>query len=126
MSKLDDLSAWRMFCSLCKTRNFSDTAAEFDVEVSTVSRAVSSLETALGQDLIKRNMRPLQLTEVGSAAYESAIHVIRLHQEMIAELTQRSAQIDGKIRLSLAPGFVTRYMMPMLMEFNSMYPEISV
>ena len=83
MSKLDDLSAWRMFCSLCKTRNFSDTAAEFDVEVSTVSRAVSSLETALGQDLIKRNMRPLQLTEVGSAAYESAIHVIRLHQEMI-------------------------------------------
>lgn len=125
MSKLDDLSAWRMFCSLCKTRNFSDTAAEFDVEVSTVSRAVSSLETALGQDLIKRNMRPLQLTEVGSAAYESAIHVIRLHQEMIAELTQRSAQIDGKIRLSLAPGFVTRYMMPMLMEFNSMYPEIS-
>lgn len=84
MSKLDDLSAWRMFCSLCKTRNFSDTASEFDVEVSTVSRAVSSLETALGQDLIKRNMRPLQLTDADSAAFESAIHVIRLHQEMIA------------------------------------------
>ena len=43
MSKLDNLSAWRLFCSLCNTRNFSDTAGEFDVEVSTVSRALTNL-----------------------------------------------------------------------------------
>ena len=125
MSKLDDLGAWRMFCSLCKTQNFSDTAAEYDVEVSTVSRAISALESSIGQDLIMRNMRPLQLTEAGKQAYESALPIIRMHQEMISEITQRSANIEGKIRLSLAPGFVARYLMPMLMEFNSMYPEIS-
>lgn len=79
MSKLDDLSAWRLFCSLCNTRNFSDTAGEFDVEVSTVSRALTSLENALGQTLILRVTRPLQLTESGQIAYEHASNILLQH-----------------------------------------------
>lgn len=123
MSKLDDLSAWRLFCSLCNTRNFSDTAGEFDVEVSTVSRALTSLENALGQTLILRVTRPLQLTESGKIAYEHASNILLQHEEMVKELTQSSAGMAGKIRLSLAPGSVAVYI-PMLMEFNSQYPEI--
>ena len=123
MSKLDDLSAWRLFCSLCNTRNFSDTAGEFDVEVSTVSRALTSLENALGQTLILRVTRPLQLTESGQIAYEHASNILLQHEEMVKELTQSSAGMAGKIRLSLAPGSVAVYI-PMLMEFNSQYPEI--
>ena len=91
MSKLDDLSAWRLFCSLCNTRNFSDTAGEFDVEVSTVSRALTSLENALGQTLILRVTRPLQLTESGQIAYEHASNILLQHEEMVKELTQSSA-----------------------------------
>ena len=86
MSKLDDLSAWRLFCSLCNTRNFSDTAGEFDVEVSTVSRALTSLENALGQTLILRVTRPLQLTESGQIAYEHASNILLQHEEMVKEL----------------------------------------
>lgn len=123
MSKLDNLSAWRLFCSLCNTRNFSDTAGEFDVEVSTVSRALTSLENALGQTLILRVTRPLQLTESGQIAYEHASNILLQHEEMVKELTQSSAGMAGKIRLSLAPGSVAVYI-PMLMEFNSQYPEI--
>lgn len=114
MSKLDDLSAWRLFCSLCNTRNFSDTAGEFDVEVSTVSRALTSLENALGQTLILRVTRPLQLTESGQIAYEHASNILLQHEEMVKELTQSSAGMAGKIRLSLAPGSVAVYI-PMLM-----------
>ena len=95
MSKLDDLSAWRLFCSLCNTRNFSDTAGEFDVEVSTVSRALTSLENALGQTLILRVTRPLQLTESGQIAYEHASNILLQHEEMVKELTQSSAGMEN-------------------------------
>ena len=105
------------------TRSFSDTAGEFDVEVSTVSRALTSLENALGQTLILRVTRPLQLTESGKIAYEHASNILLQHEEMVKELTQSSAGMAGKIRLSLAPGSVAVYI-PMLMEFNSQYPEI--
>lgn len=125
MSKLDDLGAWRIFSSLCRTRNFSHTAAEFDVEISTVSRALDKLEFSLGQELITRNTRPLQLTEVGEQAFGNIEPILAMHREMLNELTSGSANLSGKIRLSLAPGFVARFLMPMLMEFNSSYPEIS-
>ncbi len=50
MTKLNDLNAWRIFVSLCRTGSFSDTAADFDIDVSTVSRSIGGLEKALGQD----------------------------------------------------------------------------
>ncbi len=125
MSKLDDFAAWRIFASLCRTKNFSDTAGEFDLDVSTVSRSISSLEKAIGQELFTRNLRPLELTPVGIIAQSHILPLLDMHREMISELQNSAAALGGKIRLSLAQGFVERYMMPMLMEFNSMYPEVS-
>lgn len=125
MTKLNDLNAWRIFVSLCRTGSFSDTAADFDIDVSTVSRSIGELEKALGQDLFSRNSRPLQLTQVGERARSHIVPLLQMHNEMISDLQQGSSQLSGKIRLSLAPGFVTRFMMPMLMEFNVMYPDIS-
>ena len=63
------------------------------------------------------------LTESGQIAYEHASNILLQHEEMVKELTQSSAGMAGKIRLSLAPGSVAVYI-PMLMEFNSQYPEI--
>lgn len=91
----------------------------------TVSRSIGGLEKALGQDLFSRNSRPLQLTQVGERARSHIVPLLQMHNEMISDLQQGSSQLSGKIRLSLAPGFVTRFMMPMLMEFNVMYPDIS-
>ncbi len=124
MTRLNDLNAWRIFVSLCRTGSFSDTAADFDIDVSTVSRSIGALEKALGQELFSRNGRPLQLTQVGERAKSHIVPLLQMHNEMISDLQQGSSQLSGKIRLSLAPGFVTRFMMPMLMEFNSMYPDI--
>jgi DNA-binding transcriptional LysR family regulator len=125
MSKLDDLGAWRLFASLCRTKNFTDTAAEFDLEVSSVSRAIASLEKNLGQELISRSVRPFQLTKNGLIAAEYVDNLLRIHHEMISELQSRNTELEGRIRLSLAQGFVERFLMPLLMEFNSLYPDVS-
>lgn len=125
MSKLDDLSAWKVFLSLSRTRNLSTTAAEFDVEVSTISRAIGSLEKALGHGLIERNTRPLKLTEAGRHAAEMMSPILDMHAEVVQELLSKNTSLSGRIRISHAQGFVEKYMMPMILEFNSMYPDIS-
>lgn len=58
MRKLDDLNLWRVFINLAQTRNFSYTAAELGVDVSTVSRMLTTLEKAVGRSLLVRNARP--------------------------------------------------------------------
>lgn len=125
MSKLDDLSAWKVFLSLSRTRNLSTTAAEFDVEVSTISRAIGSLEKALGHGLIERNTRPLKLTEAGKHAAEMMSPILDMHAEVVQELLSKNTSLSGRIRISHAQGFVEKCMMPMILEFNSMYPDIS-
>lgn len=125
MSKLNDLGAWKVFQSLARNRSLSATADEFDQDVSTISRAIVGLEKALGQDLIYRNTRPIQLTEVGVRALELIDPLLGMHQEMLSEIRSGSAMLKGKIRLSQGPGFVEKFMIPMLMEFNSYYPDVS-
>ncbi|MBQ8829606.1 MAG: LysR family transcriptional regulator [Burkholderiaceae bacterium] len=125
MKKIDDINAWKIFQSLAQSRSLSSTADEYDQDVSTISRTIAGLEKVLGQDLIYRNVRPIQLTEVGQRAYELVTPLLQIHREMISEIQAGVAPLQGKIRLSQAQGFVERFMIPLLLEFNSVYPEIS-
>lgn len=66
MKKTDDLSAWRVFVTVARSGTLSAAAKALDVEVSSISRAIGGLERTLGCELVRRNMRPLKLTESGT------------------------------------------------------------
>ena len=79
MSKTDDLSAWRVFVTVARSGTLSAAAKALDVEVSSISRAIGGLEKALGCELIRRNMRPMKLTEAGQAALKRMETILRAH-----------------------------------------------
>ena len=105
MSKTDDLSAWRVFVTVARSGTLSAAAKALDVEVSSISRAIGGLEKALGCELIRRNMRPMKLTEA---------------------LVNDNRALTGRVRLSSAPGFATRKLVPFIREFTEAHPGISV
>ena len=119
MRKIDDINAWKIFQSLAQSRSLSSTADEYDQDVSTISRTIAGLEKVLGQDLIYRNVRPIQLTEVGQRAYELVTPLLQIHREMISEIQAGVAPLQGKFRGSQAKGCVERVMIPLLLECNS-------
>ena len=125
MPKYDDLSAWKLFSSVAQSRSFSVTGSAFGVEPSTVSRAISALEASLGQRLISRGERPLALTAKGELLARRIEPILSAHRRLIEAATQGNAAIEGDIRLSVAPGFATRRLMPLLAEFSDIYPGIS-
>ena len=71
MNKLDNLNRWKIFLSLANTRNFQVTADYFESDLSTITRNLDTLEKALGQKLVFRKTRPLELTEFGKKAQRS-------------------------------------------------------
>lgn len=99
MRKLDDLNLWRVFINLAQTRNFSCTAAELGVDVSTVSRMLTTLEKAVGRSLLVRNARPLELTELGQRALDLMSDQIRRQAEIIDELQGPNTTMQGVLRL---------------------------
>lgn len=125
MPKYDDLSAWRFFSSLVQSRSFSITGSAFGVEPSTVSRAISGLEASLGQKLINRSERPLTLTAKGEWVARRIDPILSSHRRLIDAVIRDNATLEGDIRLSVAPGFATRHLMPLLAEFSEVYPRIN-
>ena len=62
---VDKLQAIRFFLKLSETLSFKQTALQFSVPPSTVSRAIKALEAELGVQLFERTTRHVRLTEAG-------------------------------------------------------------
>ena len=125
MSKTDDLSAWRVFVTVARSGTLSAAAKALDVEVSSISRAIGGLEKALGCELIRRNMRPMKLTEAGQAALKRMETILRAHDGLMEALVNDNRALTGRVRLSSAPGFATRKLVPFIREFTEAHPGIS-
>ncbi len=122
----DDLWAWRVFLAVARTGSLSGAADRLERDVSTVSRAMSGLEKALGCELFRHNTRPLQLSEAGRKALRRIENTLRAHDQMIEDLRSESRALTGRIRLSTAQGFATRRLMPILERFTRHHPELSI
>lgn len=95
MPKYDDLGSWKIFLSLAESRSFSVTAEAFGVEPSTISRTLGTLENSLGQKLVDRSARPLELTPKGLWAVKRIAPIIRSHEKLIDEMTEDSTGLEG-------------------------------
>lgn len=106
--------------------SFAAAARELNVDPSSVSRAISTLEGELGTRLFVRNTRHLALTEAGSVFTE------RLGM-LIEELAQaRDAAIDatgevrGRLRITVSNAFAMRCISPLVPAFCETYPALEL
>lgn len=125
-NRVDDLRAWQIFITYAKTGSLSACAEILELEPSSVSRTIAALEKGIGQELVLHNSRPMQLTEVGIRAVKRIEPILRAHRKFLDTLASDSAALQGHIRLSVAPGFATRRLMPFLTEFANIYPKIDI
>jgi LysR family glycine cleavage system transcriptional activator len=122
--KLPPLSSVRVFEAAARHGSFKKAAEELNITASAVSHAVQNLEDWLGLALFQRGRGKLGLTEPG-AAYAAAVgEALKAVAEATARLPGRRSQ--GRLSISAAPGFATRWLMPRLSRFTDRYPEIGV
>ena len=126
MARTDDLSAWRAFVTFAKSGTLTSAAQVLDIEISSLSRAIAGLEKALGCELIRHNTRPLQLTDAGKVALKRMETILRAHDGLLETLRNDHQAFAGRIRLSSAPGFATRRLMPIIRHFIEQHPDISI
>lgn len=126
MARTDDLSAWRAFVTFAKSGTLTSAAQVLDVDISSLSRSIAGLEKALGCELIRHNTRPLRLTDAGKVALKRMETILRAHDGLLETLRNDHQALTGRIRLSSAPGFATRRLMPIIRPFIEQHPDISI
>lgn len=124
MRRLPPLNALRVFESAARHRSFAEAGKELFVTSSAVSHQVKTLEEYLGLSLFDRSRRTVTLTPAGEQYLTSVRHAF----DEIEMATQRltANQESNVVKISVAPTFLTRWLMPRMARFQDLYPDIEL
>ncbi len=120
---LDNL---RLFSDVMLQRSFARVAEQRGIAPSSVSRAIKNLETELGLRLFQRSTRRLEPTEAAKSDFsrvKPALDEIETAQQIA---TDADAEPRGTLRITAPAVFANRAIVPLLPEFASAYPELSL
>ena len=126
MSKLPDFEGLAIFAKVVEARSFSGAGEQLGLSKATVSKAVSRIETRLGTRLFNRTSRRLALTDAGRRLAESAAQILAAGEAAESEALAESATPRGLVRLAAPMSFGLMQVAPLLPNFFTAYPEITV
>jgi len=121
-----DLNALSIYASVAEALSFSAAARRLDMPISTVSRKVAEFEDSLGVQLIERSTRKLRLTDIGLEVLSEAQRSVETAEAIDAIVSNRLAEVRGRISLSAPPSITDSLLAPLLAAFQSTYPLVSV
>ena len=121
---MDQLRAIKYFIKVVETGSFTKAAGFFSVPPSSLSRRVADLEKSLGATLLKRSTRVVKLTEIGAEYYKQVCEVIEQLEFSNETVRSYQSQPMGKLNISAMVGFGEKILLPLLDEFNELYPKI--
>lgn len=105
-AKIDlDLNDVALLVRVVRRRSFSAAARERGVPVSTVSRRIARLESALGLRLLERTTRTLRLTDAGRAYFEHAERAMDDLAQGTGQVRELQDEPRGRVRISAPIAF---------------------
>jgi DNA-binding transcriptional LysR family regulator len=94
-----DLNDIALLVRVVQTRSFSAAARERGVPVSTVSRRIARLESALGTRLLERTTRSLRLTDAGRNYFEHAERAMDDLAQGTGQVRDLQTEPRGRVRI---------------------------
>lgn len=115
-----------LFARVVDEGSFSRAAERMGLPKSTVSRRIAILEANLGERLLLRTTRKLTITDFGHSMLEHA-NQVAAEVEAAASLAQhRQVEPSGRLRVSMPGDFANVVLGPLLAEFITAHPAISL
>ena len=122
--KLPPLNALRVFEAAARLGSFSAAGTELHVSHAAISRQIRQLETWFGRKLFVREARGVRLTKAGLDLAPSASDGFGRIAAASAALRRDDRQ--RAIAVGCIPSIASRWLVPMLADFSSAHPDISV
>ncbi len=119
-----DLTALRSFAVVAETGGVTRAASQLNVTQSAVSMQLKRLEESLGQPLLERSGRGVQLTTQGEQVLSRAKRILALNDEIFARMTDPG--YEGVITFGVPADIVYPHVPQILQHFDREYPRVKV
>ena len=121
-----DISVLQIFIEVMRQRSFAAVARERNIDPSSVSRCISSLEKELGVRLFQRTTRQLSPTEAGITYFDRIEPLIEEMQRAVELVKEVSGQPKGTLRVTASASFGLKCIVPLLGKLESRYQDLSI
>ncbi|MBU9211020.1 MULTISPECIES: LysR family transcriptional regulator [Burkholderia] len=123
---MDQFKEVQLFVEVAETGSISRAAEAVDLSISAASRYLISLESRLGVQLVRRTTRNLFLTEAGAEFHRRCKSILADLGEAELVVKDAMARPSGLLRVTASLSFCMLHIAPMLPEFTTRYPDITV
>jgi LysR family transcriptional regulator, glycine cleavage system transcriptional activator len=126
-SRTPPLPALKAFAALVQCGTVAAAAETLSLTQGAVGHQIRALEAFVGQALVTRDGRRMQLTEAGRIyGYQvrQALDDIAEATERLSHRSERVSVQDGHVRLAVLPSLAQGWLLPRLGRFRRMHPGI--
>jgi len=120
------LSGVGVMAAVIENGGFARAAEAVGLTPSGVSRAIARLEARVGARLFDRHPRMVALTEAGARFHAEVAPLLAGITEAAETAAADSAQVRGRLKLSVDPWFARIVLAPRLPALLARYPELSL
>jgi DNA-binding transcriptional LysR family regulator len=122
---LDRLHLINVFMAVIDANGFAGAARRLGISPPAVTRAISELETDLGVRLLTRTTRVVRVTESGARYAEDYRRILAEMAEADASVRSMQRSPRGQLTLSAPVLFGARFVMPIVTEYLTRFPDVS-
>jgi DNA-binding transcriptional LysR family regulator len=123
---MDRFAEMQAFAAVVDAGSFVKAADVLGISKAAVSRHVAELESRLGVRLLQRTTRRLSLTTEGEAFQASCKALLADVDAAEAEITSRSAEATGLLKVNVPVSFGLLHLAPLWSEFRAFNPRVSL
>ena len=123
---MDKFQEMRVFAGVVEAGSFVGASNALEISKPAVSRYVADLETRLGVRLLHRTTRKLSLTEEGEVFYSRCKELLGNIEEAEAEITSRSGQASGLLKVSAPVSFGLLHLAPLWADFMARHSNVTL
>ncbi len=121
-----DLYALRLFLNLSKTLHFGKTGQMCHISTSALSRTIQRLEAEVGQKLLLRDNRSVELSDTGRRFREFAQETVDNWEHFVASVAEESKEIRGELLLYGSVTAACCVLADLFSRFRDRYPRVHI
>jgi DNA-binding transcriptional LysR family regulator len=123
---MDKFQEMQAFTAVVDAGSFVRASEALVMSKAAVSRQIAELETRLGVRLLHRTTRKLSLTQEGEVFYARCRELLGALDEAEAEVTARSGQAVGTLKVSAPVSFGLLHLASLWAGFMAAHPDVSL